>query len=89
MMFESYKEALDFVDKSATLSPSKPYKRLGKWAVSMVRGVDKAKYKSLDSWQKPSNVYDEWKGVEALYHLPVPPPLPKIEKFDLDEEMYE
>lgn len=87
MTFDYYNQAAEFTEKSCLLGPSKPYKRGAKWAVSLPGPITKAKYVKLPHWEKPNSKYNEWRSVEALYHLPLPPPLPKIEARQ-DEEEY-
>lgn len=79
--FDSYAEAQAFYEKSALLNPTKPYRRAGGgWKVSMLRpDAGKAVYKRVEDWQKPFQGYDNWKGLEALYHIPVAENTPRQE----------
>jgi len=72
MVFGSYNEAVAFCKQSTALNPSKPYKQGMDWKVSFVRNnIETAKFERLEHWEKPFQSYNEWKSVEALYHLPV------------------
>lgn len=86
--FNTYNEAMSFAQGAAMLNPSKPYKVGLEWKVSFTRGLEKAEFEQVEDWKKPGvyfegklveSSYDEWKGVEGLYHLPayVPHPQPK------------
>lgn len=79
MEFDYYNEAVAFCQQSSALSPSKPFRGLDlKWHVALPRQPEKAQFVKVEEWCKPFPGYDEWKGVEGLYHLPVYVPQPKV-----------
>lgn len=78
MTFGSYNEAIAFCKASSALNPSKPYKHGVDWKVAFIKPMlDKPAYERVEDWQKPFSKYDEWRSLEALYHIPVYVPQPK------------
>lgn len=81
MEFNNYTEAAEFQRKSAALLPSKPFKGFGvNWYVSLPGTPEPAKYEKVEDWYKPFPSYDEWKGVEGLYKIPVYLPQPRTKR---------
>lgn len=85
MEFDYYNEAIAFMRASQALSPTKPWKRGLKWCVSYPRSPEKAVYVKVADWKPPLG-YNEWRGLEALYHLQIPAPLPKAKAQHQEEE---
>jgi hypothetical protein len=74
MTFPSYNEAIAFCRKATLLNPSRPFKQGLDWKVAIVKpSTEKPEYdvEKVADWQKPGLFYDNWKGLEGLYHLPV------------------
>lgn len=78
MQFNTYAEAQAFCESSQALKPSKPFKHMAHWKVAIIKPMlDKPAYVKVEDWNPPFALYNEWKGLEALYHIPVHVDIPK------------